>query len=81
VSSRSNTIKQLLAEVCAIDPASIVGDRPLLEYGLDSARAIDLLVALEGEFDIRIPDADASAMRTLDDVVAYVEKRAKPGAP
>ena len=68
-------IKRLLAEVCALDEGSIRSDVPLLEYGLDSARGIDLLVALEGEFDIRIPDDDITKMRTLGDVAIYVQGR------
>jgi acyl carrier protein len=68
-------IKRLLAEVCALDPAAVRADVPLLEYGLDSARAIDLLVALEGEYGIRIPDDDVTKMRTLADVALYVRGR------
>ena len=69
-------IKRLLAEVCALDESSIESEVSLIEYGLDSARGIDLLVALEGEFDIRIPDQDITRMRTLGDVAAYVRERA-----
>ena len=72
---QETAIKRLVAEVCAIDVATLKTDRPLLEYGLDSARAMDLLVGLENEFDIRIPDADAAHLRTIDDVVAYVRKQ------
>jgi len=75
VPSAEVVIKRLLAEVCALDEGSIRADVPLLEYGLDSARGIDLLVALEGEFDIRIPDVDIAKMRTLADVAVYVQDR------
>jgi acyl carrier protein len=75
VPSEEVVIKRLLAEVCALDEGSIRSDVPLLEYGLDSARGIDLLVALEGEFDIRIPDDDITKMRTLGDVAIYVQGR------
>jgi len=71
-----NVIKRLVAEVCALEASAICGDRPLIEYGLDSARAIDLLIGLESEFDIRIPDEAARKMRTVDDIVAYVRAKA-----
>jgi len=78
VHPEETVVKRLLAEVCAIDVASIRNDAPLIEYGLDSARAIDLLVGLEAELNIRISDADAARMRTVNDLVVYV--RAAKGA-
>jgi acyl carrier protein len=81
VSSEVDFIKGLVAEVCATQVSAIATDRPLIAYGLDSARAIDLLVGLENEFDLRIPDEDARTMRTIDDIVRYVRARApKPSA-
>jgi acyl carrier protein len=68
-------IRRLLAEVCALDPSSLRADAPLIEYGLDSARAIDLLVSLEETFGVEIPDLAARDMRTLDDIVRYVKAR------
>jgi acyl carrier protein len=73
VKTTSERIRELLAEVCAISPESIQVDRPLLEYGLDSARAIDLLVGLEGEFGLTIPDEAATRLKTLGDVIAFIE--------
>ena len=64
-----------LAQICALDEDALRPDVPLLEYGLDSARGIDLLVALEGEFSIRISDEDAAKLRTLSDIVSYLRER------
>jgi acyl carrier protein len=75
VSTEESVIRRLLAEVCALDESVLRADVPLLEYGLDSARGIDLLVGLEDHFDIRIPDDDVPKMRTLADVTAYVTAR------
>jgi acyl carrier protein len=75
VASEESVIRRLLAEVCALDESALRADVPLLEYGLDSARGIDLLVGLETHFDIRIPDEDIPKMRTLGDVTAYVIER------
>ena len=75
VPNEEAVIKRLLAEVCALPEGSIRADVPLLEYGLDSARGIDLLIALEGAFDIRIPDEAITKMRTLADVAAYIRER------
>jgi acyl carrier protein len=75
VASEESVIRRLLAEVCALDESALRTDVALLEYGLDSARGIDLLVSLENHFDIRIPDADIPKLRTLGDVTAYVVER------
>ncbi|CAM5422738.1 MULTISPECIES: acyl carrier protein [Streptomyces] len=47
-------------------------DVPLVDYGLDSVRSIDLIVEMESEFDVHISDEQAAAMRTLRDVVDQV---------
>ena len=54
-------------QVRALDP-----DTPLVDYGLDSVRSIDLIVELESWFDVQISDEQAASMRTLRDVAAQV---------
>ena len=71
-------VRQILAEVCALDPSTLQPDAPLIDYGLDSARAIDLILGLEGAFGIHIPDEATATMKTLKDIVAYVEARTAP---
>lgn len=68
-------VKRLVAETCAIDPATIRDDGRLVQYGVDSVRAMDLLVALEEHFGLDIPDTDAARLAGIKDVVAYVEKK------
>ena len=62
----------MLAKVCAIDPDKVRLDAPLIAYGLDSARAIDLIIAIEDEFGIGISDDAAARMKTTGDIVAHV---------
>ncbi|WP_329172221.1 MULTISPECIES: acyl carrier protein [unclassified Streptomyces] len=47
-------------------------DVPLVDYGLDSIRSIDLVVEMEAEFDVHISDEQAAAMQTLRDAVDQV---------
>lgn len=54
-------------QVTELDP-----EAPLVEYGLDSIRSIDLVVEMESLFDVAISDEQAVAMRTLRDVVAQI---------
>jgi len=53
-----------------LDPA-----RPLPAQGVDSLEMVSIYLAVEENFDIKIPDEDANALITLNDLVAYVEKK------
>jgi len=66
-------VKKLVAQTCAVDPARVREDARLIEYGLDSVRGMDLIVALEEAFAIEIPDGAAGSLRTVSDVVRLVE--------
>jgi acyl carrier protein len=47
-------------------------DVPLMDYGLDSVRSIDLIIEMENTFDIRISDEQTASMLTLRDAVDQV---------
>ena len=51
--------------------ASILDD-----LGADSLDVVELVMALEDEFDIEVPDADVESIRTIGDVERYVSDRA-----
>ncbi len=76
MSELTDEVKRLLGATCAVAPAAIRDDARLIEYGLDSVRAMDLVIALEERFAIQIPDADAAKLKTVADLTGYVEKRA-----
>lgn len=46
------------------------------DLGADSLDVVELIMALEEEFDIEIPDTDAEKISTVADVVEYVKKNA-----
>ena len=50
--------------------ASIVDD-----LGADSLDVVDLIMSLEEEFDIEIPDEDVENMKTVGDMVKYIESK------
>jgi acyl carrier protein len=63
-----------LARACAIPAAAIEPNATLVEHGLDSARAMKLMLALEERFDIQIPDEAVPRLRTVRDVAEFVER-------
>jgi acyl carrier protein len=73
--SRSEELRRLAAEACDVTVEAIGDDRPLSQYGLDSVRAIELIVAIEEKFDISISEEAARSIRTFADVVRLVDAR------
>jgi len=47
------------------------------DLGADSLDTVELVMALEEEFGIEIPDEDAEKAKTVGDVVAYIDKKLK----
>ena len=48
--------------------ASIIDD-----LGADSLDIVDLIMTLEEEFDVEIPDEEVEGMKTIGDIVKYIE--------
>ncbi len=45
------------------------------DLGADSLDQVELVMALEDEFDIEIPDEDAEKLRKVSDVISYVTSK------
>jgi acyl carrier protein len=71
-----------IAATKRIPAESITIDSDLLQLGIDSMDAVEILFALENEFEINIPDEDARSVRTIRQMCASVERlvQAKTGA-
>lgn len=46
------------------------------DLGADSLDAVELIMAIEDEFEITIPDNQAQNITTVNDIVAFLEKEA-----
>ena len=63
-----------------IDQLGVSEDELQLETNLmkdleaDSLDAVEIIMAIEDEYDIEIPDEDAERFQTIGDIVIYVEK-------
>ena len=62
-------VQQLGAEKGKITPHSSFVD----DLGADSLDTVELVMALEEEFETEIPDEDAEKIKTIADAVAYIE--------
>ena len=66
-------IEQLqVSETAVTEEASFIDD-----LGADSLDLVELIMALEEEFGIEIPDADAEKVVTVGDVVNYIKENVK----
>lgn len=71
-------VDAILVEGLEIDAALLKPEALLADdLGLDSLDGVDLVVAIEKTFAVRIEEADARSMRTLKDIYDHVAKRAQ----
>lgn len=63
-----------------IDKDKIKPESKIIEdLGADSLDTVELVMALEEEFNIEIPDEDAEKMSTIEDVIIYLDKHLEKG--
>jgi len=69
-------IREVVAEQLGVERADVHAESIILEdLGADSLDVVELVMALEEEFDVEIPDESVEAMRTIGDVEAWVAAR------
>ena len=68
-------IKELIIEQTGVSADELDMDTSLVnDLEADSLEAVEIIMALEDEFDIEIPDEDAERFLTIRDMVEYLEK-------
>lgn len=67
-------VKAIIVEQLGVAEASVEMESSFIDdLGADSLDIVELVMALEEEFDIEIPDADAEKVVTVNDVVEYIK--------
>ena len=68
-------VKAIIIEQLQSAEASVTMEASFIDdLGADSLDLVELIMALEEEFDIEIPDADAEKVVTVGDVVDYIRE-------
>ena len=67
-------VKSIIIEQLGVTEGSVTLEASFIDdLGADSLDIVELIMALEEEFDIEIPDADAEKVVTVEDVVNYIK--------
>ena len=68
-------VKVILSEQLEVEEDSITVDSDLQDdLGADSLDVVDLLMSIEDEFEIEIPDEEIENIRTVGELVSYIEE-------
>jgi len=68
-------VKQLILDQLDVDEAEIGSEARFIEdLGADSLDIVELIMAIEEEFEIEIPDEHAERITTVGDAVAYIKE-------
>ncbi|HBV96490.1 MAG: acyl carrier protein [Peptococcaceae bacterium BICA1-7] len=68
-------VKAIISEQLGVDEADVTMESSFIEdLGADSLDIVELVMALEEEFDIVIPDEDAEKIRTVGEAVNYIKE-------
>ena len=67
-------IKDIIIDQLQVDESEVTMDTNLMkDLSADSLDAVEIIMAIEEEYGIEIPDEDAETFQTVGDLVRYVE--------
>ena len=75
MASVEERVIDIVVETLAVDRGQITRTTSFVEdVGADSLDVVELVMELEEEFDIQIPDEQAAKIRTVGEAIEYIEK-------
>ena len=67
-------VKAILSEQLDVEEDTITNDTSITEdLGADSLDVVDLLMSIEDEFEIEVPDTEIENIKTVGELVKYIE--------
>jgi len=68
-------VKEIIVEQLGVNADQVNAEAKMIEdLGADSLDAVELVMAIEEEFGIEIPDDEAEKLTAVGDITSYVEK-------
>lgn len=74
-------VLRIIAETQRKDPAQVTIDSTFEELGIDSMDGVNIIFALENEFNINVPDEEVKNIQSVRDMVEGVRRLAGQAAP
>jgi acyl carrier protein len=69
-------VREIICEQLGVNEGDVTLDASFIEdLGADSLDIVELVMALEEEYDMEISDEEAEKIRTVQDVVNYIERQ------
>ncbi|MEG1778695.1 MAG: acyl carrier protein [Oscillospiraceae bacterium] len=70
-------VKGILCEQLDLEDNQVTKDAEIIDdLGADSLDIVDLVMTLEEEFDTEIPDEEIESLKTVNDIVKYIDENA-----
>ena len=67
-------VRDIIVEQLGVDESEVVMEASFIDdLGADSLDIVELIMALEEEFDLEIPDKEAEKIATVGDAVEYIK--------
>ena len=67
-------VKKILSEQFDVEEEKITADTSIInDLGADSLDVVDLLMSIEDEFEVEVPDDEIENIKTVEDLVKYID--------
>ena len=74
--STFDQVKKIVVEQLGVEPDEVQMNSTFVDdLGADSLDIVELIMAFEEEFEIEIPDEKAEKIKTVEDVVKYIDEK------
>ena len=71
-------VKKIIAEQLGVEESQVTNEKSFVaDLGADSLDTVELVMALEDEFGIEIPDEDAEKITRVKEAIEYIESHGK----
>ena len=78
MSEIAEKVEAIIVEKLSVDAADVREDASFTnDLGADSLETVELMMDLEKEFNITIPEEESEKLSTVGDAIAYIEEHAK----
>lgn len=69
-------IREIIVEQLGVDESAVTMETSLMkDLEADSLDAVEIIMAIEDEYEIEVPDEDAEKFHNVGDIVRYVEEK------